>query len=99
MHIRHRKDYDEQKAVVMVLASISGLRRNAKCAIVRESMSEVWVTYVQGRLTLIFSPISCGLHSKAANDRVNTVVISSDGTPRQNMQQNVNGLTTTLVRH
>jgi len=41
--------------------------------IVRESISVASLPYVQVRLTLIFNTISCGLQSKAANNRINTV--------------------------
>jgi len=43
VHIRHRRVYDEQKAVVVVQASLPGLRTNAKRASARKYLRAVFL--------------------------------------------------------
>jgi len=43
VHIRHRRVYDEQKAVVVVQASLPGLRINAKRASARKYLRAVFL--------------------------------------------------------
>jgi len=52
-YIRHRRDYDEQKAVVVVKHHYRGYEKTRN-VLVRRSISEALVTYVQVRLRLIF---------------------------------------------
>ena len=47
VHIRHRRDYDKQKAVVEVKHA-----GNARVRERRERISKAWVTYVEVRLTI-----------------------------------------------
>jgi len=72
MHIHYRRDYDEQKAVVVVNHHLSGL-------------GNLWwsVAYSQGRLTFIFEhdfvrlTIQGGLQLREAYNRVNTIYTTS----------------------
>ena len=55
---------------VCIITRVGNQTRNM---LVLESTSETQVTYVQGRLRSIFNTISCGLQSRVANNRINTV--------------------------
>jgi len=73
------RDYDQQKAVLVVQASLSGLRINAKRAITRKylrGLGNLCSSAAHNQLTFVFNTISCGLRSRAAYNRVNTVFIS-----------------------
>jgi len=77
VHIRHRTDYDKQKAVVVVIAYAplireTNVREHGEC--ISKGLGNLCssAVYNQGQLTLIFNTISCGLQSKASNNRVNT---------------------------
>jgi len=69
--IRHRRNYGEQKAVVVVKHHYQGCQLNAKRASTRKclrGLSNLYssAAYDKGRLTLIFNAVSYGLHSTAA---------------------------------
>jgi len=72
VHIRHRRDYDEQRAVAAVQISLPGLPETWH-VLSHESISQAQVTSVQVCLTLIFNTISCGLQVRTATNRINTV--------------------------
>jgi len=75
-HIRHRKDYYEHIAVVVMKASLP------ESPVERETFQYAKVSQrfrhpmFKCGLDLFFNTISCGLHSRAAN-RVNTVIHQS----------------------
>jgi len=67
------------------ISTLAGLRIKAKHASARKYLRRLGnlcsnAVYNQGRLTLIFYTISCGLHLKAANNRVNTVLVNQSKT-------------------
>ena len=71
MQIRHRRDYDKQKAVVVVQASlIPETHEYANVANASQRFMYLCssAVYNQRQLTLIFSTISSGLQPKAANN-------------------------------
>jgi len=66
------------RAVVVVKYHYGGCQLNAKCASTRKCLKGLGnlrssAVYNQGRLTLFFDTIPCGLQSRVANNRINTV--------------------------
>ena len=76
VHIRHKRGYDKKTTVVVVQQQHQWYGKRTSTRTSRMHLRGFGnlcssTVYNQGQLTLIFNTISCGLQSKAANNRVN----------------------------